>query len=102
MYDVGWRMEDGGWRMSSFLITAYIIKFFTSVSQQFYKFFAIVMETFELNVCEIVIAVKQFQPTQALTLSSSVTTLQCSCEHGIVLAAPSLHAPLSRQYRTSI
>ena len=44
-----------------------LIQLLATMCKQLYKFFAIVMEALELNVCEVVIAVKQFQPTQAFT-----------------------------------
>lgn len=44
-----------------------LIQLLATMCKQLYKFFAIVMEALELNVCEIVITVKQFQPTQAFT-----------------------------------
>ena len=40
------------------LFSITFIQLFTSVSQQLYKFLAIVMEAFKLYVCEVVIAVK--------------------------------------------
>ena len=44
-----------------------LIQLLATMCKQLYKFFAIVKEALELNICEIVIAAKQFQPTKAFT-----------------------------------
>lgn len=40
-----------------------LIQLLATMCKQLYKFFAIVMEALKLNISEVVIAVKQFQPT---------------------------------------
>jgi len=49
MYDVRCGMDDVGWMML-FAGSIGLIQLLAAMCKQLYKFFAIVMETFELNV----------------------------------------------------